>query len=94
MKEREFLKLCRDTLGLKSLSEAKERKELFWKSIEEALKENDRVVFKDWGVFIKKDVNPRKVKIPTVQNEFYTQPKKVVKFLCGKGLRTRVNEDD
>ena len=94
MKEKEFLYLCKETLKLKSFKEAKEREALFWAVIKKALEKDKRVVFKDWGVFEMKDVKSRKVIVPTLDGEFYTEPKKVIKFLCGKGLRERVNEDD
>lgn len=91
MTEKEFIRLCRDNLNLKSDSEAKERVELFWLAITETLKHEKKVVFKDWGVFEKKEVKPRKVVIPTIKDEFYTEPKKIIRFKCGKGLRARVN---
>lgn len=94
MKESDFLKLCQRELKLKSMEAARERKELFWNSVKEALEKDKRVVFKDWGIFYIKDVKSRKYKIPCKEGEFYSEPRSVIKFICGKRLRERVNRDE
>ena len=94
MSEREFTQLCRKILNLENTLEARERVETFWTAVKKGLEEDKRVVFKDWGIFELKKVTSRKVVIPTLEDPFYTKPKKVMKFSCGKGLRARVNEND
>ena len=96
MNRKDFYKMCKEELGLKNLEEARERTDLFWKSVFTALEEDEkaRAVFKDWGVFYVKDVKPRRTKVPTIDEIFYTKPKKTIKFYCGKGLRARVNGND
>lgn len=94
MSEREFVKLCKEILNLKDMTEAKERVEIFWSAIKEGVERDKRVVLKDWGVFELKKLNTRKVVVPTVEEIIYTKPKTVIKFSCGKGLKARVNADD
>ena len=94
MSEKEFVKLCKEILNLKSLDEARERTEIFWTAVKEGLERDKRVVLKDWGIFELKKVSSRKVIIPTVKEVIYTKPKEVMKFSCGKGLKARVNADD
>ena len=94
MTEREFMKLCKETLKLKNIEEAKERVKIFWTAVKEGLEQDKRVVFKDWGVFELKKVNIRKITVPTKKGELYTKPKMVMKFSCGKGLKARVNTDE
>ena len=94
MKERDFLELCKKELGLSSVDMARERRRLFWDAVMEALEEDGEVKFKDWGTFYKKEVKSRRIKIPHMENEFYSKPRSVIKFACGKGLRERINRDE
>ena len=87
MKEVEFLKLYKDNRKLKNQKEAKEVINAFWNALYKALEEDKKVVFKDWGMFIKKEVKSRKVVIPTLNKVIYTNPKSVIKFKAGKGLK-------
>lgn len=54
MTEKEFLTLYQKKRGLKSLNEAKEKVNMFWDTLFEALEENESVSFRGWGVFEKK----------------------------------------
>ena len=59
----------------------------------EALKQDGKVMFKDWGKFEVKEVKSRKVKTPAKEGIFYTLPKKVMAFKCGNALRARINNE-
>ena len=50
------------------------------------LEEDKKVIFKEWGVFEKRETKSRKIKMPMWEEERYTEPKKVIKFRAGKGL--------
>ena len=61
MTEKEFLTLYQKKRGLKSLNEAKEKVNMFWDTLFEALEENESVSFRGWGVFEKKVVPARRI---------------------------------
>ena len=92
MKESKFVKLYKKRFKLKNKKQAEEKIELFWNALFETLDTYGKVTLKDWGVFAKKKVAPRKVSIPTKEGYFYTEPKIVIKFREGKGLVKRINE--
>lgn len=92
MKEENFKRFYKKEKNLKNLKEAEEKIELFWAALMEALKRNEKVIFKNWGKFEIKEVKSRKVKIPNKEFFFNTLPKKVMIFRCGKGLRERINK--
>ena len=52
MTEREFLSLYQKKRGLKSFNEAKEKVNMFWDTLFEALKENESVSFR--GEYLKR----------------------------------------
>jgi nucleoid DNA-binding protein len=60
MTEKEFLTLYKERRNLKSIREAKERLDSFWKALFDVLEE-EKVIIKDWGIFEKKEVKPRKI---------------------------------
>lgn len=92
MTEREFIKFYKDRNHSKDYKEAKEKIELFWNAMLAALEEDERVVFKDWGIFEKKEVKTRKIMIPMLKKTVYTKPKEVIKFRAGMGLIKTINE--
>lgn len=61
MTEKEFLTLYKERRNLKSIREAKERLDSFWKALFDVLEEEEKVTIKDWGIFEKKEVKPRKI---------------------------------
>ena len=71
--------------------EHKEKIDNFWKALFKAIDEDKKVVFKNWGIFEEKDVKSRKIVIPKHPKEIYTQPKKVLKFRAGEGLKNSVS---
>ena len=83
MTETEFIKFYK--------KEAKEKIDNFWKALFKAIDEDKKVVFKNWGIFEEKDVKSRKIVIPKHPKEIYTQPKKVLKFRAGEGLKNSVS---
>lgn len=92
MTEAEFIKFYKKRNNIKNRKEAKEKIDNFWNALFKAIAENKKVVFKNWGVFEEKDVKSRKIMLPKMQEEGYTQPKRVLKFRAGKGLIKFVNE--
>lgn len=92
MRESEFVKFYKKRMGLKNKEQAEERIELFWNALFKTLDIYGKVTLKDWGVFTKKKVAPRKVSVPTKEGHFYTESKEVIKFREGKGLGERINE--
>ncbi len=92
MKESEFVKLYKKRLGLKNKKQTEEKIQLFWNALFKTLDIYGKVTLKDWGVFTKKKVSPRKVSVPTKEGHFYTEYKEVIKFREGKGLGERINE--
>ncbi|MCF0172106.1 MAG: HU family DNA-binding protein, partial [Fusobacterium varium] len=49
---------------------------------------------KDWGVFEKKEVAPRKIMTPRMEKERVTKAGEKIKFRTGTGLKTLVNGDE
>jgi len=93
MKEKNFIKLYKKEKNLKNYEEAKREIDFFWSVLIEALKQDGKVMFKDWGKFEVKEVKSRKVKTPAKEGIFYTLPKKVMAFKCGNALRARINNE-
>ena len=93
MKESDFMRVYKKKSGLKNKKQVEERIELFWNALFKTLDIYEKVTLKDWGVFTKKKVAPRKILIPTKEGYFYTEPKTVIKFREGKGLGTRINKN-
>ena len=94
MKEWEFIKFYRDRNCLRSVKEAKEKIDLFWTVVLKALNEDGKVSLKDWGVFEKKEVAPRKIITPRIEKERLTKAGEKIKFRTGTGLKNLVNGDD
>ena len=94
MTEVEFIKFYRDRNNLKSIKEAKEKIDLFWKALLKALDEDGKVVLKNWGVFEKKEVKVRRIVIPQMKEAVFTKAKKKIKFRTGIGLQDAVNRGD
>ena len=61
MTEKEFLILYQKKRGFKNIHEAKEKINLFWEALFEALETNDSVSFRGWGIFEKKIVPARRI---------------------------------
>lgn len=91
MTEKDFVKEYKKAKDIKTIKAARENVENFWNTLFEVLKTEDKVVFKDWGVFERKEVKSRKIVIPTL-GESYTEPKVTVKFRAGKKLRKFIDE--
>jgi nucleoid DNA-binding protein len=94
MKEGEFIRFYRDRNCLRNIKEAKEKIDLFWTVVLKALAEDGKVSLKDWGVFEKKEVSPRKIMTPRMEKERVTKAGEKIKFRTGTGLKTLVNGDD
>ena len=94
MKEWEFIKFYRDRNCLRSVKEAKEKIDLFWTVVLKTLNEDGKVSLKDWGVFEKKEIVPRKIMTPRMEKERVTKAGEKISFKTGTGLKTLVNRDD
>ncbi|AVQ28930.1 hypothetical protein C4N20_12845 [Fusobacterium ulcerans] len=86
MTEGKFIRFYKKRNKCRSHKEVKEKIDLFWDALLKALEEDKKVVFKDWGVFEKRETKSRKIKMPMWKGERYTEPKEVIKFRAGKGL--------
>ena len=86
MTEGEFIRFYKNRNNSKSHKEVREKIDLFRNVLFEALKKDKKVMFKEWGVFEKREINSRKIKVPMWEKERYTEPKEVIKFRAGKGL--------
>lgn len=87
MKEKDFIKLYKNNRGLKNLEEAKEKIDTFWTALFTVLEKEEKIAFKGWGIFRKKEMNSRKVILPKNKKIIYTTPKTVIKFIAGKELK-------
>ncbi|HBJ78529.1 HU family DNA-binding protein [Fusobacterium sp.] len=94
MKEWEFIKFYRDRNCLRSVKEAKEKIDLFWTVVLKTLNEDGKVSLKDWGVFEKKEIVPRKIMTPRMEKERVTKAGEKIIFRTGTGLKTLVNGAD
>ena len=94
MTEKEFIKFYKKRNLSRSYKEVKEKIDLFWDTILKALDEDGKVSLKDWGVFEKKEVAPRKIMTPRMEKERVTKTGEKIKFRTGTGLKTLVNGDD
>ena len=91
MGEKEFLKLYMKERELKSLEEAKEKVDTFWKTLKTSLENGEKVKFKDWGNFEMKEVRPRKIIELQTKKEIIIPKSRKIKFTSGKGLVKSVN---
>ena len=94
MKEGEFIKFYKERNLSRNYKEVKEKIDLFWTVVLKALAEDGKVSLKDWGVFEKKEVAPRKIMTPRMEKERVTKAGKKISFRTGTGLKTLVNRDD
>ena len=94
MKEGEFIKFYKERNLSRNYKEVKEKIDLFWTVVLKALDEDGKVSLKDWGVFEKKEVSPRKIMTPRMEKERVTKAGEKIKFRTGTGLKTLVNGDD
>ncbi|WP_279117828.1 HU family DNA-binding protein [Fusobacterium varium] len=94
MKEGEFIKFYKERNLSRNYKEVKEKIDLFWTVVLKALAEDGKVSLKDWGVFEKKEVAPRKIMTPRMEKERVTKTREKIRFRTGTGLKNLVNGDD
>ncbi|CAK7037303.1 HU family DNA-binding protein [Fusobacterium varium] len=94
MKEGEFIKFYKERNLSRNYKEVKEKIDLFWNAVLKALDEDGKVSLKDWGVFEKKEVAPRKIMTPRMEKERVTKAGEKIIFRTGTGLKTLVNGAD
>ena len=91
MGEKEFFILFMKERGLKNLEEAKEKVNIFWKTVKESLEKGEKVKFKDWGNFEMKDVRPRRIIELKTKRDMTIPGSRKMKFSSGKGLIKSIN---
>ena len=94
MKEGEFIKFYKERNLSRNYKEVKEKIDLFWNAVLKALDEDGKVSLKDWGVFEKKEVAPRKIMTPRMEKERVTKAGEKIIFRTGTGLKTLINGAD
>ena len=94
MTEGEFIKFYKERNLSRNYKEVKEKIDLFWTVVLKALAEDGKVSLKDWGVFEKKEVAPRKIITPRMEKAGLTRAGEKVRFRTGTGLKNLVNGDD
>ena len=92
MNSKEFLTLYKERRNLKSIREAKKRVDSFWKALFDVLEEEEKVIIKDWGIFEKKEIKPRKILNLATREMMITEEKKVIKFKPRMKMIDKVNE--
>ena len=90
MTERDFLKIYKKTGTFKSIKEAKEKLELFWKTLLIGLEKEEYVIFKGWGNFKKEKKQVHFFN----DNKVISYEKTVIKFKAGKKLNEIMNKGD
>ena len=90
----EFIRFYKKRNNLKNHKEVKEKIDLFWDALLKALDEDGRVVLKNWGIFEKKEVKPRKIMTPRMDKATFTEAKEKIRFKAGRGLQNAVNGAD
>ena len=71
---------------------SKERLDSFWKALFDVLDVEDKVIIKDWGIFEKREVKPRKILNLATREMMMTEEKKVIKFRPRMKMIDKVNE--
>ena len=94
MTEKEFIKFYKRRNLSRSYKEAKGKVDLFWDTLLKALNEDGKVSLKNWGVFEKKEVKPKKMMILKMNEIRLIEGKEKIRFRIGTGLRNLVNGDD
>ena len=94
MTEGEFIRFYKKRNNLKNHKEVKAKIDLFWDALLKALDEDGRVVLKNWGIFEKKEVKPRKIMTPRMDKATFTEAKEKIRFKAGRGLQNAVNGAD
>ncbi|WP_462425078.1 HU family DNA-binding protein [Fusobacterium sp. THCT13E1] len=91
MTEGEFIRFYKKRNKSKNHKEVKEKIDLFWKVLQKALDEENKITFKNWGIFEQKEVRSRKIVIPKMDKVGYIKAKKKIRFKAGAGLQDIVN---
>ncbi|MEJ6465038.1 HU family DNA-binding protein [Fusobacterium ulcerans] len=93
MTEGEFIKFYKKRNKIKSHRLVKEKIDLFWNALFKALDEDKKVVLQRWGVFEKREMKSRKIKVPMWEESTYTKPKESIKFRAGLNFIKIANGD-
>ena len=69
MRETDFIKEYKVKRNLKNIRTAKEKIEVFWETVADVLKENERLAFKGWGNFGVKETKEKLLKTDNQKKE-------------------------
>ena len=93
MTEGEFIRCYKKRNKIKNYKAVKEKIDLFWNVLLKALDEDKKVVLQRWGVFEKREMKSRKIKVPMWEESTYTKPKESIKFRAGLNFIKIANGD-
>ena len=94
MTEGEFIRFYKKRNISKNQKEVKKRIDLFWNALLKALDKGEKVTLKNWGVFEKKQVKPRKIMMPKMDKAAFTEAKNKIRFRVGTELQNIINRVD
>lgn len=86
MVKKEFVELYYAENNVNSREEAKKHVEMFLKTMEKALMQNETLIFRGLGTFNVKTVQKKNPVNPKTHEPVSTAPRTTVRFKCGKKL--------
>ena len=86
MVKKEFVELYYEENNISSREEAKKHVEMFLKTMEKALLQNDTLIFRGLGTFNVKTVQKSNPVNPKTHEPVETTPRTTVRFKCGKKI--------
>lgn len=84
--KKEFVELYYEENHISSREEAKRHVEMFLKTMEKALMQNDTIIFRGLGTFTVKTVQKSNPVNPKTHEPVETAPRITVRFKCGKKI--------
>lgn len=84
--KKEFVELYYAENNISSREEAKKQVEMFLKTMEKALLQNDTLIFRGLGTFNVKTVQKKNPVNPKTHEPVETAPRITVRFKCGKKI--------
>lgn len=88
MIKKEFVELYANENNTNSRDEAKKQVDVFLKTLEKALMQNETVVFRGLGTFVIKTVQKKNPVNPKTHEPVETLPRITVRFKCGKKIES------
>ena len=88
MVKKEFIELYYNENNTSSREEAKKQVDMFLKTMEKALMQNETIIFRGLGTFTVKTVQKKNPVNPKTHEPVETAPRTTVRFKCGKKMET------